>query len=85
MIWDKAEKRAWIIEVRIQHDNVPNRAEREKVTKYQGLMHDVKRELEFEDLHCSSYLWCNRSTEKDLEKPPNEDPRKTKGSRNPNP
>ena len=43
VIWNRAEKVAIIIEVSVPHDSGINRAEREKVTKYQGLMYDMKR------------------------------------------
>ena len=43
VIWSRVEKVAIIIEVSIPHDSGLNRAEREKVTKYQGLMYDIKR------------------------------------------
>ena len=41
---------AWIIEVSIPHDSGLNRAEREKVTKYQGLMHDMKRNWNLKEI-----------------------------------
>ena len=50
VVWDKAEKRALIIEVSIPHDSGRNRAEREKVTKYQGLMHDMKRNWNLKEI-----------------------------------
>ena len=50
VIWDKAEKRAMIIEVSVPHDSGLNRAEREKVTKYQGLMHDMRRNWNLKEI-----------------------------------
>ena len=43
VIWNKAEKVATLVEVSVPNDGGLNRAEREKKTKYQGLMYDMKR------------------------------------------
>ena len=43
VIWDKKDRVATLIEVSVPCDSGLNRAEREKITKYQGLMYDMKR------------------------------------------
>lgn len=43
VIWDKREKVATLVKVSVPNDADLNRAEREKITKYQGLMYDIKR------------------------------------------
>ena len=43
VVWNKRERVATLVEVSVPSDSGLNRAEREKVTKYQGLMYDMKR------------------------------------------
>ena len=43
MLWNKAERVATLVEVSVPNDGGLNRAEREKKTKYQALMYDMKR------------------------------------------
>ena len=43
VVWNKKERVATLVEVSVPNDSGLNRAEREKVTKYQGLMYDMKR------------------------------------------
>ena len=43
VIWNKTEREATLVEVSVPNDGGLNRAEREKRTKYQGLMYDMKR------------------------------------------
>ena len=50
VIWDKTNKSAKIIEVSVPNDFGLNRAEREKVTKYQDLKHDLKDTWELKDI-----------------------------------
>ena len=50
VIWDKVEKLATLIEVSVPNDSGLNRAEREKRTKYQGLMYDMKRNWHLQDI-----------------------------------
>ena len=42
-IWNRADKVATLVEVSVPNDGGLNRAEREKKTKYQALMYDIKR------------------------------------------
>ena len=42
-IWNRAHKVATLVEVSVPNDGGLNRAEREKKTKYQALMYDIKR------------------------------------------
>ena len=43
VIWNKKEKTALIIDVAVPNDYGLNRAEREKITKYQDLKNDLKK------------------------------------------
>ena len=43
VIWNKKERVATLVEVSVPNDGGLNRAEREKKTKYQSLMYDMKR------------------------------------------
>ena len=51
VIWDKKERVATLIEVSVPNDSGLNRAEREKRTKYQGLMYDMKRNWNLQEIH----------------------------------
>ena len=50
VIWDKINKKATIVEVSVPNDAGLNRAEREKITKYQGLMYDIKRNWKLKEV-----------------------------------
>ena len=50
VIWDKKKKEAKIIEVSVPNDFGINRAEREKVNKYQDLKNDLRQTWELENI-----------------------------------
>ena len=50
VIWDKKNKVASLIEVSVPNDSGLNRAEREKRTKYQGLMYDMRRNWSLQEI-----------------------------------
>ena len=50
VIWDKKAKTAQIVEVTIPNDFGLNRAERQKVNKYQDLKNDLKHTWELKDI-----------------------------------
>ena len=50
VIWDKKERVATLIEVSVPCDSGLNRAEREKRTKYQSLMYDMKRNWDLREI-----------------------------------
>ena len=50
VVWDKKKSAATLIEVSVPNDSGLNRAEREKRTKYQGLMYDMKRNWHLQDI-----------------------------------
>ena len=50
VIWDKANKNAKIIDVSVPNDYGINRAEREKVVKYQDLKNDIRETWELQDV-----------------------------------
>ena len=49
VVWNRREKWAKIIEVSVPNDFGLNRAEREKVNKYQDLKHDLRDTWDLED------------------------------------
>ena len=51
VIWDREEKSATVIEVSVPNDSGLNRAEREKITKYQGLIYDMKRNWNLQEIN----------------------------------
>ena len=50
VVWDKTKKEAKIIEVSVPNDFGLNRAEREKVNKYQDLKNDLRQTWELEQI-----------------------------------
>ena len=50
VIWNKKERVATLVEVSVPNDGGLNRAEREKKTKYQGLMWDMKRNWSLKEI-----------------------------------
>ena len=48
VLWDKTNQKGIIIDVSVPNDSGLNKAERERVTKYQQLMFDIKRLREVE-------------------------------------
>ena len=50
VIWDRKEKTAQIVEVTVPNDFGLNRAEREKVNKYQDLKNDLRNTWELKDI-----------------------------------
>ena len=50
VIWDKNKKEAKVIEVSVPNDFGLNRAEREKVNKYQDLKNDLRQTWELEEI-----------------------------------
>ena len=50
VVWDKAKKSAKVIEVTVPNDYGLNRAEREKLMKYQDLKNDLRTTWELEDI-----------------------------------
>ena len=50
VVWDKAKKSAKVIEVTVRNDYGLNRAEQEKLMKYQDLKNDLRTTWELEDI-----------------------------------
>ena len=50
VVWDKAKRVVTLVEISVPNDAGLNRAEREKITKYQGLMYDMKRNWGLRDI-----------------------------------
>ena len=50
VVWDKSKKEALVIEVSVPNDFGLNRAEREKMNKYQDLKNDLRQTWELENV-----------------------------------